>query len=158
MLGKVKNGVKSMLKEFETFAMRGNVMDMAVGVILGAAFGKIVDSLVKDVLMPPLGFVLGRVDFSNLFITIKQGSVAGPYASLSAAQAVGAVTINYGTFLNNIISFIIMAFAIFLMIKFVNSLKSKEAPSPVTIKECPFCFSQINLKAVKCPDCTADLK
>ncbi|ACC97674.1 Large conductance mechano-sensitive channel protein [Elusimicrobium minutum Pei191] len=153
----LKKSLVGVVREFKTFAMRGNVMDMAVGVILGAAFGKIVDSLVKDVLMPFLGLLLGKIDFSNLYLVIKQGSVHGPYATLQAAQSAGASTINYGMFLNNIISFIIVAFAIFIMIKFMNNLKRKEEPAPVTTKSCPFCFSDINIQAIKCPDCTADL-
>ncbi|WP_423972030.1 large-conductance mechanosensitive channel protein MscL [Elusimicrobium simillimum] len=145
--------------EFKTFAMRGNVLDMAVGIIIGAAFGKIVNSLVSDILMPPLGFLLGRVDFSNLFVTLKDGAtVAGPYASLTSAQAAGAVTVNYGIFLNTIISFIIMAFAIFLLIKFINKFKHEDAPAPDTTKECPYCFTKIDKRAIKCPNCTEDLK
>ena len=149
---------KKMFNEFKTFAMRGNVIDMAVGIIIGAAFGRIVDSLVKDILMPPLGFLLGRVDFSNLFITIKEGAVAGPYHSVAAAQAAGAVTINYGNFINVTISFIIVAFAIFVLIKAINQLKEKEEAAPPSAKDCPFCFTKINVKAKKCPACTADLK
>ncbi len=150
-----------MFKEFKQFAMRGNVLDMAVGIIIGAAFGKVVDSLVKDVIMPPIGMLLGRVDFSNLFITLKQGAVPGPYPSLAAANAAGAVTVNIGTFVNTIISFVIVAFAVFLLIRAVNKLSAKqevaEKAAPVT-KQCPYCFSEINIKAVRCPDCTSDLK
>lgn len=150
-----------MFKEFKQFAMRGNVLDMAVGIIIGAAFGKVVDSLVKDVIMPPIGMLLGRVDFSNLFITLKQGPVPGPYPSLAAANAAGAVTVNIGTFVNTIISFVIVAFAVFLLIRAVNKLSAKqevaEKAAPVT-KQCPYCFSEINIKAVRCPDCTSDLK
>ena len=131
---------KKMFGEFKTFAMRGNVLDMAVGIIIGAAFGKIVNSLVSDIIMPPIGFVLGRADFSSLVIKM------------------GAVTINYGAFINTIISFIIVAFAIFLIIKGMNNLKTKEEAPAATTKECPFCCSSINIKAVKCPNCTADLK
>ncbi|GHT39023.1 large-conductance mechanosensitive channel [Bacteroidia bacterium] len=149
---------KKIFNEFKTFAMRGNVIDMAVGIIIGAAFGKIVDSLVKDILMPPIGFILGRVDFSNLFITIKDGAVAGPYNSVTAAQAAGAVTINYGNFINATISFIIVAFAIFILIKAINQIKAKEEVPPPSAKDCPFCFTAINIKAKKCPACTADLK
>jgi len=150
---------KKMFTEFKTFAMRGNVIDMAVGIIIGAAFGKIVDSLVKDIIMPPIGFVLGRVDFSNLFVTIKDGAAAaGPYPSTAAAQAAGAVTINYGNFINVTISFIIVAFAIFILIKGINQLKAKEEAAPVTTKDCPFCFTKVNIKATKCPACTAELK
>lgn len=119
-----------MLKEFREFAMRGNVVDMAVGIIIGAAFGKIVDSMVKDVIMPPIGVVLGRVDFSNLFLIIKQGAVAGPYATVDAAQKAGAVTLNYGMFLNNVVSFVIVAFAVFVLIRAINRLRRKQEQQP----------------------------
>ncbi|WP_028451141.1 large conductance mechanosensitive channel protein MscL [Chitinilyticum aquatile] len=119
-----------MFKEFREFAMRGNVIDLAVGVVIGAAFGKIVDSLVKDVIMPPLGFIIGKVDFANLFVTLAEGKVAGPYATLKAAQDAGAVTMNIGMFINTLISFIIVAFAIFLVVKAMNKLKREEAPAP----------------------------
>ncbi len=149
-----------MLKEFKEFAMRGNVVDMAVGIILGAAFGTIVNSLVADVIMPPIGYLLGNIDFSNLFLVIKEGKVPGPYASLAAAKAAGAVSINYGYFINTIISFLIVAFSVFLLIKSVNRLKrQQEAPPAVpTTKECTFCFSVIPIKAVRCPHCTSELK
>ncbi|MBN1212900.1 MAG: large conductance mechanosensitive channel protein MscL [candidate division Zixibacteria bacterium] len=149
-----------MLKEFKEFAMRGNVVDMAVGIIIGAAFGTIVKSLVADVIMPPIGLLLGNVDFSNLFIVLKQGTVAGPFATLADANAAGAVTLNYGMFINTIISFLIVAFAIFMLIRSMNKLKRKEeAPPPEpTTKECPFCFSTVPIKAVRCPNCTSDLK
>lgn len=150
------------LAEFKKFAMRGNVLDMAVGIIIGAAFGKIVDSLVKDVIMPPIGWVLGNVDFSNLFVVIKDGAnAAGPYDSLAAAQAAGAVTINFGLFINTIISFIIVAFAVFMLIKAMNTVQEKldksEKDAAPTTKQCPYCCSEINIAAVKCPNCTADL-
>lgn len=119
-----------MLKEFREFAMRGNVVDMAVGIIIGAAFGKIVDSLVKDVIMPPIGLLLGKVDFSNLFLVLSQGKVAGPYLSVEAAQKAGAVTFNYGMFINTVITFIIVAFAVFLLIRAINQLKRKEVEKP----------------------------
>jgi large conductance mechanosensitive channel len=123
-----------MLKEFREFAVRGNVVDMAVGIIIGAAFGKIVDSLVKDVIMPPIGLLLGQVDFSNLFLVLKQGAQAGPYISVDVAQKAGAVTFNYGVFINTVISFVIVAFAVFLLIRAINKLKSQEekkaAPTP----------------------------
>jgi large conductance mechanosensitive channel len=150
-----------MLKEFKEFAMRGNVVDMAVGIVIGAAFGTIVSSLVADVIMPPIGLLLGNVDFSNLFITLKQGvKAAGPYASLAEAKAAGAVTMNIGVFINTIISFIIVAFAIFLLIRSINQLKKKEeAPAAApTTKSCPFCISTIPVKAVRCPNCTSELK
>ena len=150
-----------MFKEFKEFAMRGNVVDMAVGIVIGAAFGTIIKSLVSDIIMPPIGLLLGNVDFSNLFAVLKQGAeVAGPYASLADAQAAGAVTINYGVFIDTVISFIIIAFAIFLLIKQINRLKHKEeAPPPApTTKECPYCFSVIPINAVKCGHCTSELK
>jgi len=149
-----------MFKEFREFALRGSVMDMAVGIIIGAAFGAIVSSLVSDVLMPPIGMLLGRVDFSNLYAVIASGKVAGPYASLAAAQQAGAVTLNYGLFINKIISFLIVAFSLFLIIRSMNQMKKKEAAAPAepTTKECPFCFTMIPIKAVRCPHCTSELK
>ena len=148
-----------MFKEFKEFAMRGNVVDMAVGIIIGGAFGTIVKSLVADVLMPPLGLLLGGVDFSNLFIVLKQGTTPGPYAALAEAQAAGAVSINYGVFLNTVISFIIVAFAIFLLIRGINRLR-REEEVPVaepTTKDCPYCLSSIPIKATRCPNCTSEL-
>ncbi len=150
-----------MLKEFKEFAMRGNVIDMAVGIIIGAAFGTIVTSLVADVLMPPIGLLLGSIDFANLFIVLKEGAkAAGPYASLAAAKAAGAVTINYGFFINTVISFVIVAFAVFLLVRSINRLKRQvEAPPAVTTtKECSYCFSTVPIKATRCPHCTSDLK
>lgn len=149
-----------MLKEFKEFAMKGNVLDMAVGIIIGAAFGTIVNSLVQDVIMPPIGLLLGSVDFSNLFLVLKEGKVAGPYASLAAAKSAGAVTINVGVFVNTIISFIIVAFSVFLLVRTVNRLRRQEqAPPPVpTTKECIYCFSTIPIKATRCPQCTSELK
>jgi large conductance mechanosensitive channel len=150
-----------MFKEFKEFAMRGNVVDMAVGIIIGAAFGTIVKSLVSDVIMPPIGLLLGNVDFSNLFIILKQGAeVAGPYASLADAQAAGAVSLNYGVFINTVISFLIVAFAVFMLIRSINQLKRKEEAPPAepTTKECPHCFSTIPIKATRCPMCTSELK
>jgi large conductance mechanosensitive channel len=148
-----------MLKEFKEFAMRGNVVDMAVGIIIGAAFGTIVRSLVSDIIMPPIGLFLGNVDFSNLFVVLRGGAIPGPYASLADAQAAGAVTLNYGIFINTIISFIIVAFAVFLVIRYINKLKRKEeAPAEPTTKECPFCFTAIPIKATRCPHCTSQLK
>jgi large conductance mechanosensitive channel len=149
-----------MLKEFREFIMRGNVVDMAVGIIIGAAFGSIVQSLVNDVIMPPIGLVLGGVDFANFFIMLKEGSPAPPYASLADAQAAGAVTLNYGLFINAVISFLIVALAIFFLVRAVNQLqREEEAPAPApTTKECPFCLSTIALKATRCPHCTSDLQ
>lgn len=148
-------------EEFKTFAMRGNVIDMAVGIIIGAAFGKIVDSLVKDIIMPPLGWLLGRVDFSKLYLVMPdyEGKFV-KYPSLDAAQAAGAVTINYGLFINTLISFTIVSFAVFLIIKMINKLRAdKKVEDKVedTSKECPYCFSKIDNRATKCPNCTADL-
>jgi large conductance mechanosensitive channel len=151
-----------MLKDFRDFIMRGNVLDMAVGIIIGAAFGTIVSSIVKDIIMPPVGLVLGNVDFSNLFAVLKQGTTAGPYASLADAQAAGAVTINYGIFINTIVSFLIVAVVLFFLIRaFVHArtrLETKqEAPAVPTTKECPYCLSQVPLKARKCAFCTSEL-
>lgn len=149
-----------MLKEFKEFAMRGNVMDMAIGIIIGAAFGPIIGSLVGDVLMPPIGLLMGNVDFSNLFFVLKEGAQAGPYASVAGAKAAGAVTINYGLFINTIINFLIVAFAVFMLIKAMNRMK-REQPAPAaapTTKDCPYCLSAIPLKATKCAHCTADVK
>jgi len=146
-----------MLKEFKEFAMRGNVVDMAVGIIIGAAFGAIVKSLVSDIMMPPIGMILGNVDFSNLFLVLKDGSAAGPYLSLAEAQKVGAVTINYGLFLNAVISFIIVAFAVFILIRNINRLRKQEPAAEPDTKVCPYCFSTIPLKASRCPHCTSEL-
>jgi len=140
-----------MLKEFREFAMRGNVVDMAVGIIIGAAFGKIVSSLVKDIIMPPIGKLMGNVDFSDLFINLSSGS----YDSLKAAQNAGAATINYGIFINTVIDFVIVAFAIFMLIRAMNQLKRKEEPAAPTTKECPECLSTIPLAAKKCAHCTS---
>ena len=149
-----------MVKEFKEFAVKGNVMDMAVGIIIGAAFGTIVKSLVADVIMPPIGLLLGNVDFANLFFVLKDAATgAAVYATVAEAQAAGAVTLNYGLFINTVISFLIVAFAIFIVIKNMNRLK-KEAPAPVaetTTRECPHCFSTISIKATKCPNCTSAL-
>ena len=149
-----------MFKEFKEFVMRGNVVDMAIGIVIGAAFGTIVKSLVDDVLMPPIGLLLGNVDFSNLFMTLKEGAkAAGPYASLAAAKAAGAVTLNLGIFVNTIISFIIIAFAVFLVIKGINRMRREQEAPPAepTTKECPFCLSAIPLKATRCAHCTSEL-
>lgn len=151
-----------MVKEFKEFIMRGNVVDMAVGIIIGVAFGAIVSSLVKDIIMPPIGLLLGHVDIANRFAVIKQGNPAGPYHTLADAQANGAVTINYGTFINYVITFIIVAFVVFLMVRYINKLrrateKPKAAGVPTT-KECPYCLSTIPIKATRCANCTSDLK
>jgi large conductance mechanosensitive channel len=150
-----------MFKEFKEFAMRGSVVDMAVGIVIGAAFGTIVKSFVDDVLMPPIGLLMGNVDFANLFITLKEGAkAAGPYASLAAAKAAGAVTLNLGVFINTIISFVIVAFSVFLVIKGINRLKrAQEAPAAApTTKECSFCFTAIPRQATRCPHCTSQLQ
>lgn len=149
-----------MFKEFKDFAMRGNVLDMAVGIIIGAAFGTIVKSLVDDILMPPIGLLLGNVDFSNLFVVIKAGKVAGPYETLAAAKAAGSVTVNVGVFMNTVISFLIVAFSVFLIIKQMNALKRKESAAPAAplTKECPYCLSIVPVKATRCPHCTSELK
>ena len=154
-----------MLKDFKAFIMRGNVVDMAVGLVIGAAFGPIVSSLVKDVIMPPIGLLLGKVDFTNLYVVLRQGTTAGSYASLAAAQADGAITINYGNFINLIITFIIVAAVVFFFVvrpiaKMNARQKAKEAlpPAPPATKECPFCFTQIPVKATRCPNCTSELK
>lgn len=146
-----------MLKEFREFAMRGTVVDMAVGIIIGAAFGAIVKSLVDDVLMPPIGMLLGQVDFSNLFAVLREGATAGPYVSVAAAKAAGAVTLNYGLFINSIISFLIVAFAVFMVIKNLNRLKKAEVPAAPTTQDCPHCCTAIPLAATRCPHCTSSL-
>lgn len=148
-----------MWKEFKEFILRGNVMDMAVGIIIGAAFGGIVKSLVADIIMPPIGLLLGNVDFSNLYLLLKAGTPAGPYASLADAQTAGAVTMNFGLFVNTLIEFLIVALAIFLLIRFINRLY-KPAPAPVaapTTKDCPYCYSAVPLKATRCPHCTSPI-
>ena len=149
-----------MFKEFKEFAMKGNMVDMAVGIIIGAAFGSIITSLVADMIMPPIGLLLGNVDFANLFILLKEGKVPGPYGSLAIAKAAGAVTLNYGVFINTIVSFLIVAFAIFILVKNVNRLKKQQEAPPAepTTKECPYCLSVIPIKAVRCGHCTSNLK
>ncbi len=149
-----------MLREFKEFAMRGNVLDMAVGIIIGAAFGTIVNSLVQDVIMPPIGLLLGKVDFSNIFVVLKEGKVAGPYASVAAAKSAGAVSMNFGLFINHVISFVVVAFSVFLLIRTMNKLKREEAAPPAapTTKECTYCCSKIPIKATRCPSCTSELK
>jgi large conductance mechanosensitive channel len=145
-----------MLKEFKEFAMRGNVMDMAIGIIIGAAFGRIITSMVSDILMPPLGILLGKVDFSNMFVNLSGGS----YASIAAAKAAGAATINYGLFINAVIDFLIVAFVIFLLVRQMNRLKRQpvEAPAAPSAKDCPYCHYSIPINASRCPYCTSELK
>ncbi len=145
-----------MLKEFKEFAMRGNVLDMAIGVIIGAAFGKIVTSAVSDIVMPPIGLLVGKVDFSSLFINLS----GTPYATVAQAKAAGAATINYGVFLNTVIDFLIVAFVIFLLVRQVNRMKRQPAAAAAapTTKECSYCLSSIPIKAIRCPHCTSELK
>jgi len=142
-----------MLREFKEFAMRGNVIDLAIAVIIGGAFGKIITSFVEDVLMPPIGLALGNVDFSNLFINLSDKD----YPSVAAAKAAGAATLNYGMFFNHVINFLIIAFAIFLLIKQINRMQKPAPAAAPTTKECPHCFSSIPLKATRCPHCTSNL-
>ncbi len=143
-----------MLKEFRDFAIRGNVIDLAIGIIIGTAFGRIVTSLVSDIIMPPLGVLLGKVDFSNLYINLSGQT----YASLADAKTAGAATINYGIFINTLIDFIIVAFVIFLLVRGINHMKKAPAPAAPSTKECPFCYTQIPVKATRCPNCTSELK
>jgi large conductance mechanosensitive channel len=146
-----------MFKEFREFVMRGNVVDMAVGIVIGAAFGAIIKSLVDDVIMPPIGLLLGNADFSNMFIVLKEGAKAAPYLSVAAAKEAGAVTLNYGVLVNAIVSFTIVAFAVFLLIRSINRLKREEAPADPTTKDCPRCYTAIPIKATRCPNCTTDI-
>jgi len=152
-----------MLKEFKKFALRGNVIDMAVGIIIGGAFGTIVKSLVNDVIMPPIGLLLGGVDFTNFFAVLKDGAEGpGPYAALEAAQKAGAVTINYGLFINAVISFLIVAFCVFILVKGVNkaqeAMEGEKEKAPPDTRDCPFCCSTIPVKATRCPNCTSEVK
>jgi large conductance mechanosensitive channel len=146
-----------MLKDFKEFAMRGNVVDMAVGIIIGASFGSIVKSLVDDVIMPPIGMILGNVDFSNLFFVLKDGATPGPYAALAEAKKAGAVSINYGLFVNSVVSFLIVAFAVFMLVRALNKLKSEPPPADPTHRDCPHCLSSIPVKATRCAHCTSNL-
>lgn len=146
------------MKEFKEFIMRGNVVDMAVGIIIGAAFVTIVKSLVDDIIMPPIGFLLGNIDFTNFFVVLKEGKVAGDYATLAAAKEAGAVTINYGFFINTVISFLVVAFCVYILVKNVNRLKREPVPVEDNAKECPYCLSMIPVKATRCPHCTSELK
>ncbi len=146
-----------MMQEFKEFAVKGNVVDMAVGIIIGGAFGTIAKTLVSEVIMPPIGLLLGGIDFSSWFITLKEGATAGPYISLDAAKEAGAVTMNIGSFLNSVISFLIVAFVVFLLIKQVNKLKREEPEAEPTTKACDFCKSKIAIEATRCPHCTSTL-
>jgi large conductance mechanosensitive channel len=148
-----------MLKEFKEFAMRGNVIDLAVGIIIGGAFGTIVKSLVDDVIMPPIGLALGNVDFADLFMLLKAGAKSPPpYATLAEAQAAGAVTVNYGVFVNAVITFLIVAFSVFLLVRAANRLKPQEAPAAPTTKDCPYCQMAVPVAATRCPHCTSELR
>ena len=147
-----------MIKEFREFALRGNVVDMAVGIIIGVAFGAVIKSLVDNVLMPPIGLLLGNVDFTNLLVVLKAGAPAGPYATLAEAQEAGAVAISYGVFVNAIVSFVIVAFAVFVVVRQVNRLKREEAPAEPTTRECPRCLSSISVKATRCAFCTSEVE
>lgn len=148
-----------MLEEFKKFAVKGNMLDMAVGIIIGAAFGTIVQSLVNDVMMPPIGMLLGGVDFTDLFLTLQQGAPAGPYATLAAAQEAGAVTLNYGLFVNSVVTFLIIAAVVFLLVRTINQIRQKEEgpPPPPTDRKCPYCFMMVPLEASRCGHCTSDL-
>jgi large conductance mechanosensitive channel len=149
-----------MLDEFRKFILRGNVLDLAVGVVMGAAFGAIVKSFTDDILMPPIGMFLGQVDFANIFVVLKQGSPAGPYVTLAAAQEAGAVTMNFGLFINVVITFLITALVIFFVVKAANKLHQEPPPAPLpapTTKTCPFCATEIPIPATRCPHCTSEL-
>jgi large conductance mechanosensitive channel len=148
-----------MFQEFKAFAMRGNVIDLAVGIIIGGAFGTIVKSLVDDVIMPPIGLALGNVDFSDLFVMLKEGTkAAAPYATLAEAQQAGAVTVNYGRFINSVITFMIVAFAVFLLVRAANRLKPPEPEAAPSTKDCPYCRMPIPAGATRCPECTSELR
>ena len=147
-----------MFKEFKEFAIKGNVVDLAIGIIIGVAFGAIVTSLVEDVLMPPIGLVLGNVDFSDLFVILKQGNPVGPYATVKLAKDAGAVTMNYGVFFNAIIAFVFTAFATFMVIRAINNLRRRQVAAAPSTKECPHCCTQIPIKATRCPHCTSEIK
>lgn len=151
-----------MLKEFKNFALRGNVFDMAVGIIIGASFSTIVNSLVDDILMPPIGWLLGGVDFENFYLTVKPGTPGGPYPALADARAAGAVTVNYGLFINSIISFLIVAIAMFILIRAINRLQVQDekdqAEKAPAARDCPYCFSSIPIQATRCPYCTSKLE
>jgi large conductance mechanosensitive channel len=150
-----------MLQEFKKFALRGSVIDLAVGIIIGAAFNSVVQSLVNDIIMPPIGLATGNLNFNNLLWVIKAGNPAGPYATPADAASAGAVTLNYGQFVNNVITFIIVAFAVFLLVRAINRLyvqeEAQEAPAQPVVKECPFCIKEIPVEATRCPFCTSQL-
>ncbi|MGH8271143.1 MAG: large-conductance mechanosensitive channel protein MscL [Gammaproteobacteria bacterium] len=151
-----------MVKEFKEFAMRGNVVDMAIGIVIGAAFGTVIKSFVADVIMPPIGLALGHVDFTNLFWVLSSGKIPGPYNTIALAQKAGAVTLNYGAFINTIVSFVIIAFAVFMLMRSINKMRDrfekKPAPAAATSKDCPRCCSSIPIAATRCPQCTSDIQ
>ena len=147
-----------MLDEFKKFIMRGNVLDLAIGIIIGAAFGSIVKSLVDDIIMPPIGLAMGGVDFSDILVVLREGTVAGPYASVEAAKAAGAVTMNVGLFINSIITFLIIAFAVFLLVRAANRMMPQEAAAAPSTKDCPYCRMAIPVAATRCPHCTTELR
>jgi large conductance mechanosensitive channel len=150
---------KEMLKEFREFSVKGNMVDMAVGIIIGAAFGSVVTSFVADNIMPPIGLLLGNVNFSDLIVVLREGKAPGPYASVAAAKAAGAVTLNYGLFINTLISFLVVAFSVFLLVRNINKLRKEQAtPEIPATKECPYCLSIVPLAAVRCGHCTSELK
>lgn len=153
--------MRGFLKEFKEFAIRGSVVDMAVGIVIGGAFGTIAKSLVSDVIMPPIGLAIGHVNFGELFWVLEPGKQPGPYHTIAEAQKAGAVTLNYGTFINDILSFLIIAWAVFFLVRMINRVRSEFEPSPVpvapTTKECPYCASSIPIKAIRCPNCTSKL-
>ena len=147
-----------MLKEFKEFALKGNMMDMAIGIIIGGAFGTIIKSLVDDILMPPLGMLTGGIDFTNKFVVLQEGAAAAaPYGTLAAAKEAGATVVSYGSFISNFISFLILAFAVFLMVKGMNRLRNQSPPPPPATKECPRCLGNVPLKATRCPYCTSEI-
>ena len=151
--------IKKFIKEFKEFAVKGNMIDMAVGIIIGAAFSGVVNSLVKDIIMPPFNLIMSKINFSNLFFTLKDGAnVAGPYPSVDAANQAGAIILNIGAFLNTMISFLIVAVAVFILIKGINKLKKAPAPAPVNTKKCPYCKTDIHKDATRCPNCTSEIK
>lgn len=147
----------SLMSDFKAFALRGNVIDLAIGIVIGAAFGGVVQSFVKDVLMPPIGLLLGGVDFSNLFIILKSGTTPGPYYTIDQAQKAGAVTLNLGMFINTLISFIIIAFAVFMLVRIIRNFEKKEEVKAETVKKCPYCLSTNDIHASRCAYCTSEL-
>lgn len=150
--------MKDLLKQFKEFAVKGNMIDMAVGIIIGAAFTSVVNSIVKDIIMPPLSLILTKVNFSNLFVVLHEGkNIPAPYPSVDAATQAGAVILNIGAFLNNLISFLIVAATVFMLVKSINKLKSRPQPIEPNAKDCPFCKSSINIAATRCPNCTSNL-